>query len=177
MLGGWRLSSIFLWQSGPFMTPTFSAGDPSGTGSGYNRPQHPDRVSDGNLSNPTRDQWMDDGAFTCPGTPGWEPGTACTIGVTPSQDLAPIGRFGNSGLGVIKGPGTINLSMGLAKTFSITERIRLRLEGTFTNLPNHPNLADPQMAIDSNSFGKITQARASEFGGSRTGEVGVRIEF
>jgi hypothetical protein len=67
--------------------------------------------------------------------------------------------------------------MGLAKTFSITERIRLRLEGTFTNLPNHPNLADPRMAIDSNSFGKITQARASEFGGSRTGEVGVRIEF
>jgi hypothetical protein len=177
VLGGWRLSSIFLWQSGPFMTPTFSDGDPSGTGSGFQRTQHPDRVSDGNLSNPTRDHWIDTGAFTCPGTPGWEPGTACTIGVTPGQDLAPIGRFGNSGLGVIKGPGTINLSMGLAKTFSITERFKLKLEGTFTNLPNHPNLADPQMAIDSNSFGQITKARASEFGGSRTGEVGVRIEF
>ena len=159
------------------MTPTFSSGDPSGTGSGFQRTQHPDRVSDGNLSNPTRDHWIDTGAFTCPGTPGWEPGTDCTIGVTPGQDLAPIGRFGNSGLGVIRGPGTINLSMGLAKTFSITERVRLKLEGTFTNLPNHPNLADPQMAIDSNSFGQITQARKSEFGGSRTGEVGVRIEF
>ena len=60
MLGGWRLTSSFLAQSGPHMTPTFSKGDPSGTGSGrIGRPQHPDRLADGNLSNPTRDQWAD----------------------------------------------------------------------------------------------------------------------
>ena len=43
MLGGWRLSNIFLIQSGPFETPYFSNGDPSGTGSGLiGRPQHPE---------------------------------------------------------------------------------------------------------------------------------------
>jgi hypothetical protein len=178
VFGGWRLSSSLLLQSGPFMTPTFSKGDPSGTGSGrIGRPQHPDRVGDGNLSNPTRDLWADPSAFTCPGNPNWMAGKACTIGVNPASDLAPIGRFGNSGIGVVRGPGTVNLSAGLAKAISLTERVRLKMEGTFTNLPNHVNLADPNLAIDSNSFGKITKARNSEFGGSRTGQVSVRLEF
>jgi hypothetical protein len=35
-IGGWQLSSIFLWQSGPFETLYFTGGDPSGTGSGVN---------------------------------------------------------------------------------------------------------------------------------------------
>jgi hypothetical protein len=54
--------------------------------------------------------------------------------------LPPIGRFGNSGIGVVTGPGTINLSTGLGKTFAITERIKLKLEASFTNIFNHVNL-------------------------------------
>ncbi|PYU02636.1 MAG: hypothetical protein DMG33_18425, partial [Acidobacteria bacterium] len=34
LIGGWQLSNIFLWQTGPYLTPYFSGGDPSGTGSG-----------------------------------------------------------------------------------------------------------------------------------------------
>ncbi len=178
VLGGWRLTSSFLAQSGPHMTPTFSKGDPSGTGSGrIGRPQHPDRLADGNLSNPTRDKWADSSAFGCPGTAGWQFGSPCTIGVNPASDLAPIGRFGDSGIGIIEGPGTVNLSLGLNKTFALTERVHLRMEGTFTNLFNHVNLADPNLSVDSNSFGRITSARTAEFGGSRTGQVGVRVEF
>lgn len=178
VVGGWRLTSSFLAQSGPYMTPYFSNGDPSGTGSGrIGRPQHPDRTANGNLAEPTRDAWIDKSAFTCPGTPGWKAGTPCTIGVNPSRDLAPIGRFGNSGLGIVEGPGTINLSAGLSKSFYITERVRFKMEGSFTNVTNHVNLSDPTLAIDNNNFGRITSARASEFGGSRTGQVGARLEF
>ncbi len=69
IVGGWQLSSIFLWQSGPFLTPYFSGGDPSGTGSGViGRAQAPDVTSNPNLTNPTAADWFNAGAYTCPGS-------------------------------------------------------------------------------------------------------------
>jgi hypothetical protein len=177
ILGGWRLSNIFLWQTGPYETPYFNNGDPSGTGSGFQRNQHVDRLKNGSLSNPTANQWFDTSAFVCPATPGWQIGQACTIGDNPGVDLPPIGRFGNGGVGAVTGPGTVNLSTALGKSFAITERVRIKIEGSFTNILNHVNLADPVRAIDNNSFGQITSARASDFGGYRTGQVSARIDF
>jgi hypothetical protein len=175
LLGGWRLSHIFLLQSGPYETPIFFTGDPSG--SGDYRGQHPDRIKSGSLPRPTANQWIDPAAFVCPGVPGWTSGQPCTIGDNPGSDPPPIGRFGNSGTGVVTGPGTINLSTGLGKTFTIADRMTLKLEGSFTNIFNHVNLSDPQLQIDAPSFGQITSARGSDFGGNRTGQVSVRIEF
>jgi carboxypeptidase family protein len=179
LFGGWRLSNIFLVQTGPFQTPYFNSGDPSGTGSGVRdgRSQHTDRVANGSLSNPTANQWYNTSAFVCPASPGWTLGTACTIGENPGTSLAPIGRFGNSGVGIVTGPGTVNLSTALGKSFAITERIKIKIEGSFTNLFNHVNLADPTNNIESPSFGQITSARGSDFGGYRTGQISGRIEF
>jgi hypothetical protein len=178
LLGGWRLSSIFLVQSGPYETPNFFGGDPSGTGSGtLGIPQHPDRVKSGSLAHPSADQWIDPTAFICPGVPGWSTGQPCLIGRDPQADLAPIGRFGNSGIGVVLGPGTVNLSMGLGKSFVVNERMKLKIEGSFTNILNHVNLSDPQLQIDAPGFGQITSARGSDFGGYRTGQISVRLEF
>ena len=90
---------------------------------------------------------------------------------------APIGRFGSAGISTVIGPGTINVNAGLSKYFAITERVRIKVEGSFTNVLNHVNLANPELAIDNPSVGVITSARGSDFGGSRTGQVGARIEF
>jgi len=178
VFGGWRLSNIFLVQSGPYLTPYFSNGDPSGTGSGIiGRPQHPDRVANGSVPNPTAAEWLNPAAFVCPGTPGWTSGQPCTIGDNPSSDLPPLGRFGNSGVGVVNGPGTVNLNTALGKAFALGERFKFKVEGSFTNVLNHVNLADPQMQIDAASFGQITSARGSDFGGYRTGQVSARLEF
>ncbi len=179
VIGGWRLSNIFLIQSGPFETAYFSGGDPSGTGSGVfeGRPQHPDLIGNPSLSNPTAAQWVNPGAFTCPGTPGWTIGSACTIGDNPATDLAPIGRFGNAGVGIVTGPGTVNLNTALGKAFAINERVKLKIEASFTNLFNHVNLSDPVLAIDNPSFGQITAARGSDFGGYRTGQISARLDF
>jgi hypothetical protein len=178
VLGGWRLSTILLLQTGPFVTPYAGSGDPSGTGSGFYRNQRPDRVASGSISNQNRDQWLDRSAFVCAGRLA---GTAdqfnCNVGINPASDPSPIGRFGNSGVGILEGPGTINLSMGLGKSFHFTERVVAKIEGSFTNLPNHTNLGDPRLNLTSSSFGKITAERSAEFGGHRTGQVGVRIEF
>ena len=178
LLGGWRLSNIFLIQSGPFETPYFSNGDPSGTGSGLiGRPQHPDRIGNGSVSNPSANLWFNPAAFTCPGASNWAAGTPCTVGDNPASDLAPIGRFGDSGIGILTGPGTVNLSTALGKSFAITEKVKFKIEGSFTNLFNHVNLADPVNGIDNPSFGQITSARTSDFGGYRTGQVSARIDF
>jgi hypothetical protein len=89
----------------------------------------------------------------------------------------PIGRFGDSGAGSVTGPGTVNLSSGLSKTFPVTERAALRVEGTFTNVLNHTNLGDPNLTINSPSFGAITSTIGSDFGGARTGQVSMRLDF
>ena len=178
MFGGWQLNSIFLWQSGPWLTPTFSGGgDPSGTGSGniFGQTQVPDRVGSGIPTNQNRNDWLDKSAFACPGQPLSSNG--CSIGNRPGVDAPPIGRFGNSGIGIVEGPGTVNLSAGLAKYFNFTERVRFRIEGSFTNVLNHVNLADPVTNIANRAFGQITTARTSDLGGNRVGQVGARLEF
>ena len=91
--------------------------------------------------------------------------------------VAPIGRFGTESVGDLTGPGTVSLSSGLTKAFHVTEGIALRAQASFTNILNHTNLADPVLDVTSPSFGVITQSRGSDFGGSRTGQVSVRLEF
>ncbi len=171
VVGGWRLSSIALLETGPFLTPLMSGGDPSGTGAPGRSSQRPDAVGNGNISNPTADHWWDRSAFVCPGKTPADPNPfKCNV--------APIGRFGSAGVGTLVGPGSINLSLGLAKDFRITERARLRFESSFTNFPNHPNLADPNSRnISSGSFGRIFSARGADSGGNRIGQFALRIEF
>jgi hypothetical protein len=94
-----------------------------------------------------------------------------------SPSPLPIGRFGNSQVGSVEGPGLVNLSGGLSKSFAITERLKVRFEGTFTNVLNHTNLGDPTMDLSSGSFGQIPASIGSDFGGARTGQVAARIEF
>jgi hypothetical protein len=191
IVGGWRLSSILTVQTGPYETPYFpnGQGDPSGTGSGLNssaagwdpghRNQHADQVS-GVSVNPVgknRFNWINGAAFACPGNPAWTVGTSCTTGSGSGPVPLPIGRFGNAQVGSVEGPGLVNLSSGLSKSFAITERLKLKAEGTFTNVLNHTNLGDPNMNLSSGSFGIVAGTIGSDFGGARTAQIAVRAEF
>jgi hypothetical protein len=99
------------------------------------------------------------------------------VGVVPGRDPAPLGRFGNSGVGIIEGPGTFSWNAGMSKRVALNEKLGLKLEGTFTNLTNRVNLGDPQLNVTNNSFGRITSSRGVDFGGGRTGQVSLRLEF
>ncbi len=184
-IGGWQMSGIFLYQTGPFLTPYIPSGtaDPSGTGSGtiFARQQRPDRVANGNSSHRSRSNWFNNNAFACPGSTGFDSlqNGACVVGGVDANKMsvAPIGRFGTSSVGDVVGPGTVSLSSGLSKSFLVAEGVRLRAEGTFTNILNHTNLADPNLDVTSPAFGTITQARGSDFGGNRTGQVSLKLEF
>lgn len=160
IIGGWEISTVTMLQSGPWLTPTMSRGSDKSNmnvvGRGVN--VRPDRIGNGNLDNPTPDRWFDINSFVVP--------------------AAGVGREGNSGVGILEGPGTVAIAGGMAKTFLFKERMRVRLEGTFTNLPNHPNFAPPGTNISTPvSFGRTTSVQASENSGNRVGQVALRIEF
>lgn len=194
-VSGWQVSGIFTMQSGPLLTAYIPSGntDPSGTGSGtlYYRQQRPDRVAKGNTATQSRTAFFNKDAFTCPGGTGLGGTTGyaslqngnCAVGgydySNPNGPVAvnPIGRFGTESIGDLTGPRLITLSTGLSKAFAVSERVRVRAEGSFTNILNHTNLADPVLDVTSPSFGVITQARGSDFGGNRTGQLAIRIEF
>jgi hypothetical protein len=177
-IGGWQTSNIFLIQSGPWLTPTFSTGDPSGTGALYDgRPQHPDRVGAAYPGTASSAEWFLQSGFACPGG-------NCLAGTSATNP--PIGRFGTSGVGVLEGPGTVNWDFGVSKSFALSERARLRVEASFVNVLNHVNLGTPDMTFtDPNNpsqglcgFGCITSAQGLyQFAGARTGQVSARIDF
>ena len=170
-VGGWHTNVILLLQTGPFLTPTMSGGDPSGTGADIRGTQRPDAVGiDPSVSNPTADAFFNRSAFVCPGrVPGSSTQFNCAV--------TPIARFGNAGVGTLVGPGTVNLSMGFGKSFQVAEAKRLTFEASFKNLPNHPNLSDPGTVITSLSFGRTTSARSADSGGNRIGQMALRFVF
>jgi hypothetical protein len=179
----WQTSNIFLFQSGPFLTPLFTGGDPSGTGSGivHGRPQHPDRVGPWAPANQNSAQWILSSGFVWPG-----PAANCAIAGGGPGDPPPIARFGTSGVGIIEGPGTINWDFAMTKSINLTERAGLSFEVSFVNLLNHVNLGIPDMTFTQPNdpskglcgFGCITAAQGLyQFAGARSGQIGARIEF
>jgi hypothetical protein len=169
-VGGWRLSTILLAQTGPFDTPFMQFDSSGNANSGFNRP---DVFGQPNISNHTPQHWWNTSVYACPGF------AAGTFNCTDSNGnpLPTIGRFGNARVGSLIGPTTVNFSLGLGKSFRVTERFTVKFESSFTNLPNHINLDDPDNNLTNGSFGKITSARGGDAGGNRVGQLALRIEF
>lgn len=157
VLGGWSISTVSLWQTGPYLTPvTSSSYDPGNLNLVYRGAfQRPDCVGNGNLSNPTPDEYFNLSAF----------------------NPVPAGPVGNCRVGSLVGPGTVAIAGGISKTFACGEKLRMKVESTFTNLPNHLNYAPPSTDVTSSTFGKITSVQTAENTGNRTGQVALRIEF
>ncbi|MBZ5572065.1 MAG: TonB-dependent receptor [Acidobacteriia bacterium] len=156
--GGWSISTISLWQTGPHLTPVTSPSyDPGNLNLVYRGAfQRPDCIANGNLGHPTPDNYFNLGAF----------------------DPVPAGLVGNCRVGSLLGPGTVAVAGGVSKTFAIGERVRVKFESTFTNLFNHLNYAPPSVDVSSPAtFGKITSVQSSENAGNRTGQLALRVEF
>jgi hypothetical protein len=102
------------------------------------------------------------------------------------QTPATAGRFGNAGVGILEGPGTEAVSLGLGKVFSAGEHMKIRFETTFTNVLNHTNFAPPSSVqvipglsgLNTNqAFGELSAAQTAENAGNRTGQAALRIDF
>lgn len=174
VLGGWQASGIVLFQTGPFLTPTVSGGDPSGTGAARRATQRPDIIGDDEpATGRTAGQWFNRDSFICPGRSPSDPAATrlnCNI-------AAPIGRYGYASVGSLVGPGTKNFSMALAKKFYFTEQTGLHFEAQFSNIFNHLNLGTPGLNITTTAFGVVNTTQTAEGTGPRVIQLGLRLFF
>jgi hypothetical protein len=88
-----------------------------------------------------------------------------------------IGRFGDSPVGSVVGPGTQALSLSLLRTFKITEKVKMRLAAAATNAFNHPNYSSPGLTLGTSTFGIISSLQSAEGAGPRALQLSGRITF
>ena len=167
LAGGWRLSSLFYYDTGRFFTPTFTGADPSGTGTTGS--QRADRAGSGVLpaDQRTADRWFDITAFVA----------------LPNN----IGRFGNSPRNVIEGPSSKVVHLSVAKGFGRAERRNLQVQVNALNVFNIENLDFNAAGLNmtetnkhpvTGSAGKLLAVRGGiETFGARTINVEVRFGF
>jgi hypothetical protein len=128
VLGGWQTNGVITMRTGfPF---TVTQGAITNTA---NVTIRPDRIGLGSLSNPTVNQWFDPNQFRL---------VSCQNTATPE-----ICRYGNSGVGILEGPGAKIVDFSLFKNFQIAERLKLQFRGEMYNLFNTPQFARPNGAL------------------------------
>ena len=160
LLGNWSIDTITLIETGPWLTPSISTSYDASNTNVVNRGAYlrPDVVSKNFYANQSRTHYYNLAAFSA----------------TPANS----GRFGNAGVGILEGPGTAAVSLGLAKVFPITNTVHVRFESTFTNVLNHTNFAPPATQIDiPSTFGQLTAPTTAENAGNRTGQLALRLDF
>jgi hypothetical protein len=164
-LGGWSISTVSLWQTGPYLTPITS---------NTSNPDDPSQNYDpGNLSLSYRGAIQRPDCIGNPNVP-----TGNSMFNIHAFNPVPSGPVGNCGVGILLGPGTSTIAAGLAKSLSLTERLRLRFEATFTNILNHPNFAPPSTNVTAPAlFGVLQSVQTAENSGNRTGQLSLRLDF
>ena len=160
----WRASGILVAQSGTPMTILDpSAGAVYGNYSFENRAQLSGEpiTTRGSMRSRVLGHYLNAAAFTsAPVAPG---------GVSDSDT-----DFGNSGVGVVRGPGQRNIDFALERSLRISESHGIHLRGEFFNLTNTPNFANPLNLLGTGeAFGKIT----AKSNNPRIIQVAVKYQF
>ncbi len=163
-LGGWELAGVLLFQTGPFLTVLAPGADPSGTNfaDSYDNADgagRADTVKGVSIvpTNQSIHQWINAGAFQIP----------------PDN----IGRFGDSQVGAVVGPGTQAVSLSIYRSFRYKERVGLRLGASASNLFNHPNYGIPGLSLGTAAFGVVSSLQTTEGAGPRAIQLGGRLTF
>jgi hypothetical protein len=161
VLGGWNISGITNWHTGyPFTVFASTTTDFSGFNQTADRP----------IANGTPVSFNYDNPFNLfPGS-CLKAGPAC-YSVFFKNPAA--GNIGNVGRNAFYGPSYTDFDFSLQKTFRVTEGKRIRLEGDFFNVLNHPNFALPNGNGTSSGFASIT----SMSGNPRLVQLGARFDF
>jgi hypothetical protein len=158
VIGGWKIGWLAIFQTGQFFSPSFSGADPSGTNTSGGLP---DRICNGNVPPGQRvlSSWFDASCFAVP----------------------PIGRFGNSGVNILEGPGLHTHGVSITKSFYLTERIRLDYLAMMSNVMNHPNFSAPGSNISVPAQAGVITGQHSRFSADRSGarfiDMRLRLEF
>jgi hypothetical protein len=77
-------------------------------------------------------------------------------------------RFGTAGLHSLRGPGLINPSISVARTFAITERFGMEFRGDAFNITNTPQFSNPSSGVGSVNYLKNNPGVVSSYNGFGT---------
>jgi len=80
--------------------------------------------------------------------------------------------FGNSGNGIILGPGYFNLDAGIHREFAIKERIKLQFRWEMFNTLNHTNFNNPNAVFGTAPYGTISSTLPA-----RSEQAGLKLIF
>ncbi len=158
VVGGWRLSSGFIFHTG-FAQTIFANADYSGTGSFSER------------------------ANCVPGVSSRVPATfdAASLGVhflNPAAVTNPsAGTFGDCPVGAFDGPGYYSAELGLAKDFRLWEKHSLEFRMDATNVANHPIFDFGQEYSGQHTAGASNYGEVFTSQGSRQIQLALRYHF
>jgi hypothetical protein len=148
VIHGWQMNVIALWQSGqPFTVTNNTARVNTGGG------DRPNRVCDGQLSNPTIQKWFD---------------TSCFV-------PQPLYTPGNSGVSILAGPPERYINFSLLKNFRLAESKSLQFRAETFNITNTPNFANPNTALGAGTFGTVSAT--SVFANPRQIQFALKLLF
>jgi hypothetical protein len=133
--GGWQVNGVVSLYDGLPFTPTSAINTLNGSGT-----QRPNRIASGDLPSDQRtlNRWFDVDAF-----------------VTPTQYV-----FGNSGVNILRGPGTKQANCSLFKSFyySSDHRRSVQFRAEAFNVSNTPQFNNPGTSVGTGGGGTISSA-------------------
>jgi hypothetical protein len=152
LLGGWQVTGIHALQSGLGLTATL--GGSTVLSLGGERRARPNLVGDPVLpeSERTLQRWFNTAAFAA---------------FSPAPQA-----FGTAGVGIMRGPGSINFDFTFAKNFNVTERRYFQFRTELFNAFNRANFGPPDIRRDNSGFGRILTA-----GNARIVQFGLKFYF
>jgi hypothetical protein len=148
--GGWEIAGTIIDETGVPTQSQYGGSDTIGLGGGYSnrlnasgKMRYPQKVS----------EWFDTSILSAP-TPAWLGG----------QNQG----FGSSGKDAVVGPGRVNFTTSLYKSFAMTERAHFELRFESFNTFNHTEFNNIDVKNTDGNFGQVTNTwdpRTLELGG------------
>ena len=143
--GGWQAAGIATLTTGRPFTVFMQNGVNNGA------PSWPNRIGSGRLDNPTVDLWYNPADFAAP----------------------PPNTYGDSGRGILYGPGHVNFDTSLSKRFTIAGATNVEFRWDAFNLFNHPGFGFPNQNFDSPTAGRITSTAVD----NRSMQFSLKLNF
>jgi hypothetical protein len=147
LFGGWQVNGVFSAYQGRPFTVSADAGALNAPGNS----QTADQVKSDVTKLGRVEEYYDASAFARVNAP----------------------RFGSTGRNLLRGPGVVNLHMGVFRDFAIRESATLQFRAEAFNATNTPHFSNPNANVNSANFMRITSADTDQ----RTFRFGLRFEW
>jgi hypothetical protein len=165
VVNGWSLQGVTTFQTGHYLSILYSNGT-NVYGITSDRAQLSGTCTPG--------QYVNSGSVTSKLTSYIN--TSCFTTPPVIGDDGVATGFGNSGVGILQGPGELNFDFSLIKNFpvhKIRDSANLQFRAEFFNIFNHPLFQDPDTNLTDATFGQITNT----YGNPRIVQLALKLSF